>query len=107
MKVGTTASPWRYDGGTDQAMRPDSLRWPAILRYASWRSSSNFAGLPVAASTNGNSERFRDWRGGPKQTDVAKLAATAGRIWLFGGPLLPIPTEPRPPCHPPAPLLEL
>jgi hypothetical protein len=33
MKMGTTASPWRYDAAADQALRPDSLRWPAILRY--------------------------------------------------------------------------
>jgi hypothetical protein len=32
-KMGTTASPWRYDAAADQALRPDSLRWPAILRY--------------------------------------------------------------------------
>jgi hypothetical protein len=33
MKMGTIASLWRYDAVVDQALRPDSLRWPAILRY--------------------------------------------------------------------------
>jgi hypothetical protein len=33
MKMGTTVSPWGYDAVADQALRPDSLRWPAILRY--------------------------------------------------------------------------
>jgi hypothetical protein len=33
MKMGTTASPWRYDGAADHALRPDNLRRPPILHY--------------------------------------------------------------------------
>jgi hypothetical protein len=33
MKMGTIAALWRYDAAADQALRPDSLRWPALLRY--------------------------------------------------------------------------
>ena len=36
MKMGTTASPWRYDAAAAQAIPPDNLRRTAILRYASW-----------------------------------------------------------------------
>ena len=33
MKMGTTRSPQRYDDVADQVLRPDGLRWPAILHY--------------------------------------------------------------------------
>jgi len=36
MKMGTIASPWRYDVAADQTIRPHDLRRTAILRYASW-----------------------------------------------------------------------
>ena len=36
MKMGTIASPWRYDVAAAEAIRPDNLRRTAILRYASW-----------------------------------------------------------------------
>jgi hypothetical protein len=36
MKMGTIASPWRYDVAADQTIRPHHLRRTAILRYASW-----------------------------------------------------------------------
>jgi hypothetical protein len=36
MKMGTIASPWRYDAIIDYTLQPTNLRWPAILRYASW-----------------------------------------------------------------------
>jgi hypothetical protein len=36
MKMGTIASPWRYDAAAAQAIGPDNLRWTAILRYAPW-----------------------------------------------------------------------
>jgi hypothetical protein len=35
MKVGTTRSPWRYDGAIRRALQSANLRRPAILRYAS------------------------------------------------------------------------
>lgn len=36
MKMGTTASPWRYDNVAAETIRPDNQRWTTILRYASW-----------------------------------------------------------------------
>jgi hypothetical protein len=36
MKMGTTASPWRYEAIADYALQPTNLQLPAILRYASW-----------------------------------------------------------------------
>ncbi len=36
MKMGTTASPWRYEVAAADAIRPDNRRRTAILRYASW-----------------------------------------------------------------------
>jgi hypothetical protein len=34
MKMGTIASPWRYDAAARHALQPVSLGLPAILRYA-------------------------------------------------------------------------
>src|SRR6266849_5790578 len=39
MKMGTIASPWRYDAMVDYAPQSAILRRPAILRYASWRAA--------------------------------------------------------------------
>ena len=36
MKMGTTASPWRYDAAAHHALQPTNLRWPASFRYVSW-----------------------------------------------------------------------
>jgi hypothetical protein len=36
MKLGTTASPWRYDEAAAETIRPDNQRRTTILRYASW-----------------------------------------------------------------------
>jgi hypothetical protein len=36
MKMGTTASPGRYEAIADYALQPINLQLPAILRYASW-----------------------------------------------------------------------
>jgi len=35
MEMGTTASPWRYEGTADLALRLANLRRPATLRFAS------------------------------------------------------------------------
>jgi hypothetical protein len=34
MKMGTIASPWRYDAEAFVAIQPVNLRWPAISRYS-------------------------------------------------------------------------
>jgi hypothetical protein len=36
MKMGTIASPWRYDAVATDAIRPNNQRRTVILRYASW-----------------------------------------------------------------------
>jgi hypothetical protein len=36
MKMGTIRSPCPYDVAPRHALQPVNLRWPAILRYASW-----------------------------------------------------------------------
>jgi hypothetical protein len=45
MKMGTIASPWRYDGVAADAIRPDNQRRTAILRYASSAAVSPISGL--------------------------------------------------------------
>jgi len=34
MKMGTIASPWRYDAAAAMTILPDNQRWTTILRYA-------------------------------------------------------------------------
>jgi hypothetical protein len=36
MKMGTIASPWRYDAAARPALQSANLRRPAILHYALW-----------------------------------------------------------------------
>jgi hypothetical protein len=48
MKMGTTASPWRYEVAVADAIRPDDQRRTAILRYALMGGClPDFAGGPV------------------------------------------------------------
>jgi hypothetical protein len=35
MKMGTSASPWRYDASAHHVLQPANLRRPAILHFAS------------------------------------------------------------------------
>jgi len=36
MKMGTIASPWRYDAAAAKTILPDYQRWTTVLRYALW-----------------------------------------------------------------------
>src|SRR5262245_1174078 len=45
MKMGTTASPWRYDAAARRALQSVNLRQPAILCYATWEAASRFRGM--------------------------------------------------------------
>jgi hypothetical protein len=36
MKMGTIASPWRYDAAAAKTILPDNQRWTTILLYALW-----------------------------------------------------------------------
>jgi len=50
MKMGTIASPWRYDAIADYALQPTNLRWPAIFRYVSWAAVFPISGCPSIAT---------------------------------------------------------
>jgi hypothetical protein len=55
MKMGTTASLWRYEAAADQALQPANLRQLAILRYASWAAvfpNSEVVRLPFDTEIN-------------------------------------------------------
>jgi hypothetical protein len=60
MKMGTIASPWRYDATAAETIRPDNQRRTTILRYASWARLSS---------------RFRWWSGYPS---IAALSTSRG-----------------------------
>jgi len=48
MKMGTIASPWRYDAAAAKTILPDNQRWTTILRYAPLGGRlPDFAGGPV------------------------------------------------------------
>ena len=69
MKMGTIASPWRYEVAAADAIRPDHQRRTAILRYASWRLSSRFRGwsgypsIAARSTGRGNGAMGQDRRG--------------------------------------------
>jgi len=46
MKMGTIASPWRYDAGAYHTLEPENTRPSAILRYASWANVFRCRGRP-------------------------------------------------------------
>ncbi len=67
MKMGTIASPWRYDAVALHAIQPDNLRRTAILRYASRAAVfpiSRVIRLPV---DGGPFDQSREWRMGQEQ----------------------------------------
>jgi hypothetical protein len=60
MKMGTIVSPWRYDGGTVQAIRPDNLRRTAMLPtphgrpFSRFRGWSGYPSIAVISINSGN-----------------------------------------------------
>jgi hypothetical protein len=57
MKMGTIASPWRYDAATAHAIRPDNQLRTAILRFARWAAVlliSRVSGYPSIAAISIN-----------------------------------------------------
>jgi hypothetical protein len=58
MKMGTIASPWRYDAAARHALQSANLRRPAILRYDSWAAvfpiSAGWSGYPSIAALSIN-----------------------------------------------------
>jgi hypothetical protein len=78
MKMGTTASPWRYDAAAAATIRPDSRRRTTILRYASWA-----AVLPISLVVRltfgcGHFDQSRERRVGP-EGGVTEITAAGTR----------------------------
>jgi hypothetical protein len=65
MKMGTTASPWRYDAAADHALQSANLRRPAISRYASGQLSSRFRRVVRLPFDSGPLDQSQDRRDGP------------------------------------------
>jgi hypothetical protein len=66
MKMGTIASPWRYDATTAQAIGPDNKRWTAILRYASWAAVFAISRVVGSPFDCGHFDQSPERRDGPK-----------------------------------------
>jgi hypothetical protein len=66
MKMGTTASPWRYDAAARHTLQSVNLRRPAILQYAQWGLSSGFRSVVRLPFDSGHAEQSRDRRDGPR-----------------------------------------
>jgi hypothetical protein len=65
MKMGTTASPWRYDAAADETIRPDNQRRTAILRYALWATVFPISLVVRLPFDSGPFDQSRDRRDGP------------------------------------------
>jgi hypothetical protein len=65
MKMGTIASPWRYDAAAADAIRPDNQRRTAILRYASWTAVFPVSALVRLPFGCGHFDQSRERRDGP------------------------------------------
>jgi hypothetical protein len=66
MKMGTTASPWRYDAVATDAIRPKKQRRTAILRYASWSAVFSISLVVRLPFDSGPFDQSRDRRDGPE-----------------------------------------
>jgi hypothetical protein len=65
MKMGTTASPWRYDLAAARAIWPNRPRQTAILRYSSWAAVFPISQEVRLALDSGPFDRSRKRRDGP------------------------------------------
>jgi len=65
MKMGTTASPWRYDDPAAETIRPDNQRWTTILRYAPWAAVFPISPVVRLPFDSGPFDQSRDRRDGP------------------------------------------
>ena len=65
MKMGTTASPWRYDAAAAETIRPDNQRRTTILRYASWAAVFPISLVVRLPFDCGPFDQSRDRRDGP------------------------------------------
>jgi hypothetical protein len=66
MKMGTIASPWRYDEAAADAIRPDNQRRTAILRRASWAVAFPISRVVMSSFDCGHFDQSRgEQRDGP------------------------------------------
>jgi len=72
MKMGTIASPWRYDAVAAETIRPDNQRRTTILRYASWAAVFPISLVVRLPFDSGPFDQSRDRRDGP-QADTANF----------------------------------
>jgi hypothetical protein len=83
MKMGTTASPWRYDAAACETIRPDWQRRTTILRYASWAAAFPISLVVRLPFDSGPFDQSRDRRDGPNPDLLAIRAADRiGRLLL-------------------------
>jgi hypothetical protein len=65
MKMGTIASPWRYDAAAAKTILPDNQRWTTILRYALWAAVFPISLVVRLPFDSGPFDQPRDRRDGP------------------------------------------
>src|SRR5882757_7121798 len=65
MKMGTIASPWRYDAAAGCALRPHNPGCPTIFRYALWMEVFPIRRLVRLPFDSGPVGQGRDRRDGP------------------------------------------
>jgi hypothetical protein len=75
MKMGTIASPWRYDAAAADAIRPDNQRRNAILHCSSWTAVFPISGLVRLPFGCRHFDQSRERRDGPEAA-VSEAAHT-------------------------------
>jgi hypothetical protein len=78
MKMGTTASPWRYEVAAADAIRPDNQRRTAILRYALWAAVFPISRLVWLPFGCGHLDQSQERRDGP-DSEVRTIHIFIGR----------------------------
>jgi hypothetical protein len=66
MKMGTTASPWRYDAAAAETIWPDNQRRTSILRYASRAAVFPISPMVRLPFDSGPFDQSRDGHDGPE-----------------------------------------
>jgi hypothetical protein len=68
MKMGTTASPWRYDDAARHALQWANLRRPVILHYASSAAVSPISPVVRLSFDSSHTDQSQDGRDAPLET---------------------------------------
>jgi hypothetical protein len=79
MKMGTIASPWRYEAAAGETIRPDNQRRTAILRYASWAAVFPISLVLRLPFDSGPFDQSWDRRDGPIPALAAAVVLTPRR----------------------------